>query len=160
MSGSRDGMMGLDGFRERPEEAVQFGDGGFGVCVVDRTDAQRPQPPAGRPPRAVKDGLLSAPYPSATATFDGGTLAYLTRRRSPHTAPDGATLWEFGAIAHGDHRDELLARVIEEIRVWDRERRGQDVRFEAHPVDAELAEEGPGWFVFDNKLNQIVIEWH
>ncbi|WP_241193821.1 methyltransferase, FxLD system, partial [Streptomyces sp. ADI98-12] len=39
---------------------------------------------------AIEKGLVTAPYPSSTAVFEGGTLTYLTRRPYAKKAPDGA----------------------------------------------------------------------
>ncbi|MFM9371889.1 methyltransferase, FxLD system [Streptomyces sp. Da 82-17] len=110
-------------------------------------------------PEALDSGLLTAPYPSSTATFEGGTLTYLTRRRATETAPDGATLFEFGVIGHGPNAASLADRVTEAVRTWDSEFRGRDVKFEIQSLDTAQPAPKPGRFAFDNALNRIVIEW-
>ncbi|GAB3113494.1 hypothetical protein GCM10027160_17570 [Streptomyces calidiresistens] len=112
-------------------------------------------------PRAIDNGLVTAPYPSSTATFDdSGTLTYLTRRPAVHKAPDGATLYEFGVIGHGPHHHALIHHVADHIRAWDRDFRNRDVDFEIHPLIAPHPAPQPGRFSFDNALNRIVITWH
>lgn len=108
---------------------------------------------------AIEKGLVTAPYPSSTAVFEGGTLTYLTRRPAAEKAPDGATLYEFGVIGHGPDADALAGDVAQQIRTWDRDFRTLDVCFEIQPLDAALLTPKPGRFSFDNALNRIVIEW-
>ncbi|MEU9965418.1 methyltransferase, FxLD system [Streptomyces malaysiensis] len=108
---------------------------------------------------AIDSGLLTNPYASSTATFDKGTLTYLTRRKADHTAEDGATLYEFGVIGHGPDADHLTERVTEAVRTWDSDFRTRNVAFEIRPLDAPSPEQKPGRFTFDNPLNRIVIEW-
>ncbi|MFE0130165.1 methyltransferase, FxLD system [Streptomyces sp. NPDC059037] len=110
-------------------------------------------------PEAIDSGLLTAPYASSTAVFEGSTLTYLTRRPYAKKAPDGASLYEFGVIGHGPEGEELAGRVAEQIRTWDRDFRGRDVEFEIQPLDAAPLAPKPGRFAFDNALNRIVIEW-
>lgn len=108
---------------------------------------------------ALTKGLVTAPYPSSTAAFEGGTLTYLTRRTAAEKAPDGATLYEFGVIGHGPDREALAGDVADQIRTWDRDFRSLDVEFEIQPLDAAPLAPKPGRFAFDNALNRIVIEW-
>ncbi|MEU6036119.1 methyltransferase, FxLD system [Actinomadura sp. NPDC047616] len=109
--------------------------------------------------QAIDNGLLSAPYPSSTATFDHGALTYLTRRKATKTAPDGATLYEFGVIGHGPGGDKLAEQVADAVRTWDGEYRGRQAEFELQPLDSESPKSRPGRFAFDNALNRIIIEW-
>ncbi|GAB2769260.1 methyltransferase, FxLD system [Streptomyces daliensis] len=108
---------------------------------------------------AIDSGLLTNPYPSATATFDKGTLTYLTRRKADHTAADGASLYEFGVIGHGPEAEQLTKRVADAARTWDADFRNREVAFEIQPLDAPAPEHEPGRFAFDNPLNRIIIEW-
>ncbi|GAA1930981.1 hypothetical protein GCM10009716_42860 [Streptomyces sodiiphilus] len=108
---------------------------------------------------ALDSGLLTAPYPSATATFDKDALTYLTRRKATGTAPEGTALYEFGVIGHGPGSAGLAERVVGEIRIWDREYRGRKVGFEIQSLDTEPLTPQPGRFAFDNSLNRIVIQW-
>ncbi|MGW2137611.1 methyltransferase, FxLD system [Streptomyces sp. NPDC001773] len=108
---------------------------------------------------AIEKGLVTAPYQSSTAVFEGGTLTYLTRRPYAKKAPDGATLYEFGVIGHGPDAEALAGDVADQIRTWNRDFRPLDVGFEIQPLDATPSTPKPGRFAFDNALNRIVIEW-
>ncbi|MEU3261460.1 methyltransferase, FxLD system [Streptomyces albidoflavus] len=108
---------------------------------------------------AIAKGLVTAPYPSSTAVFEGSTLTYLTRRPYAKKAPDGATLYEFGVIGHGPEAKALSGDVADQIRTWNQHFRGHDVGFEIQPLDAAPLAPKPGRFAFDNPLNRIVIEW-
>ncbi|MFD4767171.1 methyltransferase, FxLD system [Streptomyces niveus] len=108
---------------------------------------------------AIEKGLVTAPYPSSTAVFEGGTLTYLTRRAYEKKAPDGATLYEFGVIGHGPDAEALAGDVADQVRTWDQDFRVLDVGFEIQPLDAAPLAPQPGRFAFDNPLNRIVIEW-
>ncbi|MFE9455806.1 methyltransferase, FxLD system [Streptomyces californicus] len=108
---------------------------------------------------AIEKGLVTAPYPSSTAVFEGGTLTYLTRRPYAKKAPDGATLYEFGVIGHGPDAEALAGDVADQVRTWDQDFRALDVEFEIQPLDAAPLAPKPGRFAFDNPLNRIVIEW-
>lgn len=111
------------------------------------------------PPEA-KGGLLTAdPYPSSTAALDKGTLAYLTRRPSPRTSPQGARLWEFGVAAHGPGAQDLAQRVAEAVRTWDRDYRGRAAHFELHDRTTPLEQAHPGRFVLDTPLNRVVVDF-
>lgn len=109
---------------------------------------------------AVTAGLVTDPYQSSTAVFEGGTLTYLTRRPAPEKAPDGATLYEFGVIGHGPDGGALAADVADQIRHWDHDFRALNPQFEIQPLDAAPLAAKRGRFVFENTLNRIVIEWH
>lgn len=108
---------------------------------------------------AYDQGVVTNPYPSSTATFDGGTLTYLSRRTAAEKAPDGATLYEFGVVGHGPTADQLAERVATEARTWDQEFRDRDVAFEIRPRDSAPLVDQPGRFAFDNGLNRMIIEW-
>ncbi|MGM9336239.1 methyltransferase, FxLD system [Streptomyces murinus] len=108
---------------------------------------------------AYDQGVVVSPYPSSTATFEGGTLTYLSRRTAAEKAPDGATLYEFGVIGHGPKAQQLAARVATEAQIWDKEFRGRDVMFEIQPRDGEVPADRPGRFTLDNGLNRMIIEW-
>ncbi|MFI6699931.1 methyltransferase, FxLD system [Streptomyces sp. NPDC050509] len=110
-------------------------------------------------PEALKSGLVTAPYASSTAVFEGSTLTYLTRRPAAEKAPDGANLYEFGVIGHGPDGEALAGAVSDQVRAWNRDFRSRDVGFEIQPLDAAPLAPKPGRFAFDNELNRIVIEW-
>ncbi|MFF2652660.1 methyltransferase, FxLD system [Streptomyces sp. NPDC058045] len=108
---------------------------------------------------AIEKKLVTAPYRSSTAVFEGGTLTYLTRRPYATKAPDGANLYEFGVIGHGPDAETLARNVAEQIRTWDQDFRPLDVGFEIQPLGAAPLAPKPGRFALDNALNRIVIEW-
>ncbi|MER5821451.1 methyltransferase, FxLD system [Streptomyces mirabilis] len=108
---------------------------------------------------AIDRGVVTAPYASSTAVFEGGTLTYLTRRTAAEKAPDGATLYEFGVIGHGPEAQTLASQVAEQIRAWDRDYRSRLVRFEIQPVGTAALAPKPGRFALDNALNGLIIEW-
>ena len=65
--------------------------------------------------RAVDAGVCIPAIPARSpALVVGGSLAYLTLRRSPD---DGAR-WELGAAGHGPNGDELAGRLKAQIRLW------------------------------------------
>ncbi|WP_307843535.1 methyltransferase, FxLD system [Streptomyces sp. B15] len=108
---------------------------------------------------AIERGVVTRPYASSTAVFDGGTLTYLTRRLADEKAPDGSNLYEFGVIGHGPDAQGLANRVTEQARIWDRDYRGRDVQFEIQDLYTTPPTSKPGRFAFDNALNRVIIEW-
>jgi protein-L-isoaspartate(D-aspartate) O-methyltransferase len=124
------------------------------TCALPNGLSRMPAKPA-----AIDNGLLTNPYTSSSATFDKGTLTYLTRRKADHTTADGAALYEFGVIGHGPDAEPLANRVAEAVRIWDADFRNRDVIFGIQPLDAPSPEHKLGRFTFDNPLNRIVIEW-
>ncbi|MCG7524075.1 methyltransferase, FxLD system [Streptomyces sp. OfavH-34-F] len=111
-------------------------------------------------PRSAKGTLLTEdPYPSSTAAVEKGAVAYLARRLSQDKTPEGGKLWEFGVIGHGPGSGELVARVADAIRTWDRHYRDREATFEIQPLDAPDIEPGPGLFVLGTPLNRIVVDW-
>ncbi|WP_405881775.1 methyltransferase, FxLD system [Streptomyces sp. NBC_01136] len=111
-------------------------------------------------PQSAKGTLLTEdPYPSSTAVVDKGTVTYLARRLSKEKTPEGDRLWEFGVIGHGPGSDELVARVADAIRTWDRDYRHREATFEIQPLDAPEIEQRPGLFALDTPLNRIVVDW-
>ncbi|WP_369197606.1 methyltransferase, FxLD system [Streptomyces djakartensis] len=111
-------------------------------------------------PQSAKGTLLTEdPYPSSTAVVDKGAVTYLARRLSKEQTPEGDKLWEFGVIGHGPGSDELVARVADAIRTWDRDYRDREATFEIQPLDAPEIEQRPGLFALDTPLNRIVVDW-
>ena len=111
-------------------------------------------------PQSAKGALLTEdPYPSSTAVVDKGAVTYLARRPSKEKTPEGGKLWEFGVIGHGPGSDELAAKVADAIRIWDREYRSREAKFEIQPLDAPAIEQHPGLFALDTPLNRIVVDW-
>ncbi len=113
------------------------------------------------PPDAKGTLLTEDPYPSSNAAVEKGAVAYLARRVSQETTPEGARLWEFGVIGHGPGSGELGARVAEAIRTWDREHRDHEATFQLQLPDTQAHEDRlPGRFTLDAPLNRIVVDWH
>lgn len=111
-------------------------------------------------PKDAKGRLLTAdPYPSSTAAVDKGAFTYLARRLSEMKTPEGGKLWEFGVIGHGPGSDELVTKVADAIRTWDRECRGREASFEIQRLDAPAIGPQSGLFAIDTPLNRIVIDW-
>ncbi|WP_143219906.1 methyltransferase, FxLD system [Actinomadura sp. CNU-125] len=91
------------------------------------------------------------------ATVRGRDLAYLTIRPAP-PAPDGGKLYEVGAIGHGPSAQDLVDRVIAEVRTWDEEYRNRDVRFEL-PDTPAVADPAAGRFVLERAHRPITVIW-
>ncbi|MFJ8301126.1 methyltransferase, FxLD system [Streptomyces sp. NPDC094447] len=111
------------------------------------------------PQNAKGTVLTDDPYPSATAAVDKGALTYLTRRLLDEKTPEGGKLWEFGVVGHGPGSGELVSKVADAIRTWDREYRGREATFELLPLDAPPVEQRPGVFVLDTPLNLVLVAW-
>ncbi|MFC8895782.1 methyltransferase, FxLD system [Streptomyces cinereoruber] len=103
--------------------------------------------------------LTDDPYPSATAAVDKGALTYLTRRLLDEKTPEGDKLWEFGVVGHGPGSEELVTKVADAVRTWDREYREREATFEILPLDAPDVEQRPGVFLLDTPLNRILVTW-
>ncbi|MFJ2259528.1 methyltransferase, FxLD system [Streptomyces sp. NPDC087844] len=111
-------------------------------------------------PQSAKGTLLTEdPYPSSTAAVDEGAVTYLARRLSKEKTPEGDKLWEFGVIGHGSGSDELVAKVADAIRTWDRYYRDREATFEIQPLGAREIEQRAGLFSLDTSLNRIVVDW-
>ncbi|MFD3823154.1 methyltransferase, FxLD system [Streptomyces sp. NPDC058625] len=111
-------------------------------------------------PQNAKGTLLTEdPYPSSTAVVDKGAVTYLARRVSKEKTTEGDKLWEFGVIGHGPGSDELVTKVADAIRTWDRDYRDREATFEIQPLDAPETEQRPGLFALDTPLNRIVVDW-
>ncbi|ELP61611.1 methyltransferase, FxLD system [Streptomyces turgidiscabies] len=111
-------------------------------------------------PQGAKDGLLTEdPYPSSTAAVDKGAVTYLARRLSQEKTLEGGKLWEFGVIGHGPGSDELVVKVADAIRTWDRDYRDHEAAFEIQSLDAPAIGHRPGLFALDTPLNRIVVDW-
>ncbi|MBV9143645.1 MAG: methyltransferase, FxLD system [Pseudonocardiales bacterium] len=114
-------------------------------------------------PQAVERGLVKPAFGGSVAVFDQDSFAYLTLRPI-NCAEDanhkGTTRagYEFGVCAHGPGSTELVGRVADQIRTWDRDHRsGTRPQIKAHPAgtDAPLT----GQFVFDKQHTRLVVSW-
>ena len=71
---------------------------------------------------AVKRGVVGLTLPAgSSATWERDSLAYLTVRDT--AGPGDAGGYELGACAYGPESERLAARLAEQVRVWDREKR-------------------------------------
>jgi protein-L-isoaspartate(D-aspartate) O-methyltransferase len=81
-------------------------------------------------PTAIASGLCTPAIATRSpALVEGGSLAYLTTRRSQHTPGR----WQLGAIGHGERGGHLAARIVEQINTWDRDRTA-DPHLVAYPT--------------------------
>lgn len=80
--------------------------------------------------QAVTSGLCTPAIPvRSPALVDGGSLAYLTIRRSD----DQPGRWQLGSVGHGSDGEQLAARIVEEINAWDPDRTA-DPRLVVYPT--------------------------
>ncbi|WP_176611544.1 methyltransferase, FxLD system [Actinomadura sp. WMMB 499] len=91
------------------------------------------------------------------ATVHDRDLAYLTIR--PTTpAPEGGKLYEVGVIGHGPTAQNLVDRVLGEIRTWNDHYRARSVRFEI-PDSPTTTDAAAGRFVLERLHRPITIIW-
>ncbi|MFD7584461.1 methyltransferase, FxLD system [Kitasatospora sp. NPDC059811] len=107
-------------------------------------------------PAARDKGIVASASPLGVATLVvGDTFAYRTVRPADETR----TRFELGAYGHGPAAAAAAARLVNEIRTWDREHRGgSGARFEVHPAgtpDGRL----PAGRVVDKTHTRITISW-
>lgn len=111
------------------------------------------------PPSAKGMLLAEDPYPSSAVAIGDGTIAYLARRLSTHTTPEGGKLWEFGVVGHGPGSHTVATQVTRALCTWNQEYRGREATFEIQPLDAPPTRDDPGLFSLDTPLNRIVVDW-
>jgi protein-L-isoaspartate(D-aspartate) O-methyltransferase len=103
---------------------------------------------------ARERGLVASASPlGVPALVEGGSFAYRTVR--PTDAPDR---FELGAIGHGPQGSQTAERLVRQIRLWDREHRGDQARIEVYPAgtpDDRL----PAGRVVDRPHTRITITW-
>ncbi|MFY1700166.1 methyltransferase, FxLD system [Micromonospora sp. WMMA1923] len=105
---------------------------------------------------AFDHGLVNASWrvPSP-AVVDGDTFAY---RMRPRPLDDSGTRYELGVRAHGRYAERLAHEFADQIRDWDRERRGQHAHIEVYPAgtpDQQL----PGGLVIDKARTRVIVSW-
>ncbi len=126
---------------------------------LDLHHAERAQPDA-RHPRGHRPRRGHRPYASSTATFEGGTLTYLTRRTAAKKAPDGATLYEFGVIGHGPDAPPRWPTESQSRSACGTATSGATTWCSGiQALDAAPPATETGRFAFDNPLNRMIIEW-
>lgn len=87
------------------------------------------------------------------ATVDGDSFAYLTTRRV------GPGKSEFGAHAFGPHAPAAAEAMVEQVRVWDRDRRagaGPDVAVWPKDTPDEALPQG---LIINKRHNRVTISW-
>ncbi|WP_019031035.1 hypothetical protein [Salinispora arenicola] len=90
--------------------------------------------------QAVTSGLCAPAIPvRSPALVDGGSLAYLTIRRSD----DQPGRWQLGAAGHGPDAEQLTARIVDEVAAWDRDRTA-DPHLVAYPTSTTPPAEPQG----------------
>ncbi|MGH3824340.1 MAG: methyltransferase, FxLD system [Pseudonocardiaceae bacterium] len=106
----------------------------------------------------VDRGLVFPGWPLGTPALvnRGSSLAYRAKLRPVNT---DETVFEFGAYAHGPDAVEVADRLVEQIRIWDRDHRhGPGPRLTVHPADTPDTEL-PSGLVVDRRHTRIVISW-
>nr|WP_261554278.1 methyltransferase, FxLD system [Frankia tisae] len=105
--------------------------------------------------QARERGLVASVSPLGVATLaDDDSFAYRTVRPTS----EERTLFEFGVYGHGPNADALADRLVDQIRVWDRDHRRDQARIEAYPLttpDDDL----PAGRVIDKRHRRITISW-
>lgn len=105
-------------------------------------------------PAARQRGLVASASPLGVPTLvEGDSFAYRTVRRTSH--PDR---FELGAIGHGPQNQKIAARLVEEIRTWDREHRGDRARIDVYPAGT-ADDHLPAGRVIDRRHTRITISW-
>jgi protein-L-isoaspartate(D-aspartate) O-methyltransferase len=124
------------------------------ACTLPNTLSRMPLQPS-----AIASGLVRSMFGWGTmATTDNRTLAYLTLRDTNSDGGSGTGRWcEIGVIGHGPGGADLAGRLVDQIRVWDRDYRTRSPRFAIQPAGA--ADRITGQFVFDLPLNRLTVDW-
>ncbi|NBE51184.1 methyltransferase, FxLD system [Streptomyces boluensis] len=106
-------------------------------------------------PGARQRGLVASASPLGIPTLvDGDSFAYRTVR-----ATDEDDRYELGAIGHGPHGQQLAERLVEEIRTWDRDHRGDRAHIEVYPAgtpDDRLPADGRR---IERRHSRVTITW-
>ncbi|KPI21867.1 protein-L-isoaspartate(D-aspartate) O-methyltransferase [Actinobacteria bacterium OK074] len=106
-------------------------------------------------PGARTRGLVASASPLGIPTLvDGDSFAYRTVR-----ATDQEDRYELGAIGHGPHGQRLAERLVEEIRIWDRDHRTDRAHIEVYPAstpDDRLSADGRR---IERRHSRITITW-
>ena len=108
----------------------------------------------------------------AAAVTSAGLRAFRNRLSRAFTHSGGPVRWhdegavdedrgvyEFGVYAHGSDAEATAARMVEQIRTWDRDHRhGPGVRLTVHPGGTPDSALQPG-FVIDKRHTRMVLGW-
>jgi protein-L-isoaspartate(D-aspartate) O-methyltransferase len=105
-------------------------------------------------PAARAAGLVASASPlGLPALVDGSSFAYRTIRRT-----DDPDRFELGAVGHGPKGRQTAERLVEEIRRWDREHRGDRAVVEVHPAGTP-DERLPAGRIVDRPHTRVLITW-
>ncbi|WP_435271177.1 hypothetical protein [Streptomyces sp. 1222.5] len=78
----------------------------------------------------VIHGLVASASPLGIPTLvEGGSFAYRSVRRT-----DDPNRFELGVYGHGPEARKVAERLVEEIRTWDREHRGDRAHIDVFPA--------------------------
>jgi len=106
-------------------------------------------------PQAVETDLATPAFRwgGAAVTNDTDSLAYLTIRPG-ETVGDGS-IFELGVRAHGPHRDDLTALLLEQIQLWDKDHRETTPRIAAYLKPAHVT----AMTVIDKPHTVLTVTW-
>ncbi|MGW5434623.1 methyltransferase, FxLD system [Streptomyces sp. NPDC004059] len=106
-------------------------------------------------PAARERGLVASSSPLGIPTLvEGGSFAYRTVRRT-----DDPGRFELGAYGHGPEGHKVAERLVEEIRTWDREHRGDRAHIDVYPAGTPDDQLPRGARVIDRPHSRITISW-
>ncbi|MGW6281596.1 methyltransferase, FxLD system [Kribbella sp. NPDC055071] len=98
-------------------------------------------------------GVRPSPSMGAAATATRDSLAYLTSRPVRRSPP---SFRELGLSGHGPDAGDLMARMVDQVRIWDAQyRRGPGPAFQAHAIGTELP---PGFWIA-RRHSYIGVSW-
>ncbi|MDX3187777.1 methyltransferase, FxLD system [Streptomyces sp. MN03-5084-2B] len=107
---------------------------------------------------AIDSGRVTPMFRTGMAVPDDGELAYLAKRPGGYDR-EGHELTETGVIGHGPNGGDLVARVADEIRTWDRNFRHRGVRFEIPTDRTDGSDPACGRFFLDRPHHPITVIW-
>lgn len=101
-----------------------------------------------------EEGVVTpSPHWGAAAVATGDSVAYLTScpaRRRPESH------MELGANGHGPDADDLIDRLIDQVRIWNRRlRHGPGPRYRIDAAGTEL----PAGFHIDRRHSSVTVNW-
>ncbi|WP_447035769.1 methyltransferase, FxLD system [Streptomyces sp. DSM 118878] len=106
-------------------------------------------------PGARKRGLVASASPLGIPTLvEGDSFAYRTVR-----ATDQEDRYELGVIGHGPHGQQLAERLVEEIRTWDRDHRGDHAHIEVYPAGTPDDRLPAGGRRIERRHSRVTITW-
>jgi protein-L-isoaspartate(D-aspartate) O-methyltransferase len=106
-------------------------------------------------PQAVETDLATPAFRwgGAAVTDETDSLAYLTIRPGEPAGDD--SVFELGIRAHGPHRDDLTALLLEQIQRWDKEHRETTPRIAAYLKPSQAT----GETVIEKPHTVLTVTW-